>query len=225
MPHRAKRYRRQNRSRPADLLEILGPLALGGLAIAFLKDLTSKPSPPPQPKYIGVPRDVFDYVRSEQQQDMWCWAACVEMVIRFYGIAVEQRQIVRRVYGVPANQPADDRTISASLNGWGFDMQHRRVSVRSSVLSGTPAPWILLRELAKGCPILLTFNPGVAVGHAVVVTGASVINGDIASLVYRDPSPHETSAGQKGRVELFGEDLGHFLACVRNYWLVSARLV
>lgn len=155
---------------------------------------------------------------------MWCWAACVEMMIRFYGIPVEQELIVRRVYGVPANQPADDRTISASLDGWGFDMLGRRVSVRSSVSNGIPAPWILLRELMKGRPILVTFNAGAAVGHAVVVTGASVLNGEIVSLVYRDPSPHETNGEQKGRIEIFGAELAAFLPCVRCYWLVSARL-
>jgi len=211
------------RSHPVDLLDVLGPLALGAFAVAFLRSLPSQPAPLPQPKYVGVPRDVFDCVRAEQLRDMWCWAACVEMVLRFYGISVEQEQIVCRLYGVPANQPADDKAISASLNGWGFNNEGRTVIVESRVMSGVPAPCVLLRELARGRPILLTFNPGLAVGHAVVVTGASTLNGEITSLIYRDPAPNETNSGHRGRVELCSDELARFLPSVRSHWLVSAR--
>jgi Papain-like cysteine protease AvrRpt2 len=79
------------------------------------------------------------------------------------------------------------------------------------------------RELVRGRPILLTFNPGLAVGHAVVVTGASTLNGEITSVIYRDPAPNETNSGHRGRVELSGDELACFLPSVRSHWLVSAR--
>jgi hypothetical protein len=154
---------------------------------------------------------------------MWCWAASVQMILNFCGVPVNQEQIVWRTYGLPLNEPGTDQAISASLNGWGINANGRRFTVRSCVAAGPPSRAILFRELSHGRPILLTFNSGAAVGHAVVITGVSSIRAVVTSLVYRDPAPTLENLANKGRVELFTNDLAQFLPYVRSHWLVSVR--
>lgn len=202
----------------------MGPLALGVLGFAWLADkLTLSQASPPTPRYIGIPRDVFDFVAAAQEQNMWCWAASIQMLLNYYGIPIHQREIVSRVFGSPLNQPGTDADINASLNGWGVNAKGRCFVVRSSIVNSVPHPSALYRELSSGRPLLLTFNPGSSVGHAVVVTGASVLNGVITSLIYRDPWPTQENVAHRGRVELFTDDLAAFLPCVRAYWRVAVQ--
>jgi hypothetical protein len=201
----------------------LGALALGALGLAWLLGKPFDEATPPEPRYIGISTEIFDFVAASQERDMWCWAASIQMILNFYGVPVNQEQIVSRTCGLPLNEPGTDHAISASLNGWGINANGRRFTVQSCVAAGPPSPAILFRELSRGRPILLTFNPGAAVGHAVVITGASSTRAVVTSLVYRDPAPTLENLANKGRVELFTNDLAQFLPYVRSHWLVSVR--
>jgi hypothetical protein len=188
--------------------------------------LAPAPTPPavlPNRRYLGIPTQTFDFVAATQKQEMWCWAASIEMLLRYYGVHQTQEQIVTRVYGQPFNEPGTDEAISASLNGWGVTQEGRRYVVESRVISGTPAPHAIFRELSNGRPMLLTFSPGLSVGHAVVLTGASAMHRQIVSLVYRDPAPSPENFRKHGRVELSFEELAAFLPSIRSYWIVSVR--
>ena len=53
----------------------------------------------------------------EQERNQWCWAACIWMIFGFYGHPLEQRRIVRAVYGSDVNLPAlNGYTVAAQLN-------------------------------------------------------------------------------------------------------------
>jgi hypothetical protein len=213
--------RKRQASADADCFQAMGILALGLAGVAWLAERA--PSSPPQPRYVGIPTEVGDFVAASQKQDMWCWAASIQMLLNFYGVAITQEQIVSRVYGQPQNQPATDQAISASLNGWGINARGKRFVVRSRVAGGPPTPAVLFRQLSQHHPILLTINPGTSIGHAVLVTSVSVVGWNVVSLVYRDPSPTSANIECRGRVELFTDDLARFLSCVRSHWLVSVR--
>lgn len=59
---------------------------------------------------------------AQQKNTQWCWAACIEMVCRWYGVRLSQQSIVARVYGGLVNMPADDRNLTAALNSkWTAD--------------------------------------------------------------------------------------------------------
>lgn len=222
--HRHRRQRRRSASpRRSDLLDTLGLLGLGILGLAWLSQTPTEPAPSPVPRYLGIPSDVFDFAAAAQEQEMWCWAASVQMLLKYYGIEQSQEQIVSRVYGHPFNEPGTDEAISASLHGWGINADRRRFIVQSRVVAGPPAPHVLFRELSAHRPILLTFSPGFAVGHAVVVTAASALNRQIISLVYRDPAPTPSNLSNHGRIELSYGDLASFLPLIRSHWLVSVR--
>jgi len=44
-----------------------------------------------------------------QQQNEWCWAACISMVFEYYKHAVDQERIVKETWGTVANMPATPR--------------------------------------------------------------------------------------------------------------------
>jgi hypothetical protein len=225
MPAARKRQPRSTYRRPAagNFMDALCALTLGALGTACLLSKPSNPPIPPQPRYWGIATEVFDFIAASQEQEMWCWAASIQMLLNFYRVPVTQEQIVSRVYGIPLNQPGTDNAISASLHGWGINANGKHFTVQSCVAPGPPSPQVLFRELSRGHPILLTFNPGFPLGHAVVVTAASSIGTIVTSLVYRDPSQTPTNIENKGRVELFTEQLAQFLPSVQSHWLVTVR--
>src|SRR6266851_6508931 len=178
-----RRYRRRTKD---DAIEAMGWVALGVFGLACLAKKPATPPAPSPPTYIGIPTPVADFVAAAQAQDMWCWAACIQMILNFYGIPITQDEIVTRVYRCPINEPATDDVISASLNGWGINAEGRGYVVQSHVGSGPPAAAVLTRELSNGRPVLLAFNSGTSIGHAVVITAASRIGSIVSSVVYRD---------------------------------------
>src|SRR5260370_13490759 len=139
--------RRYRRRKNVDAAEAWEGVALGVLGWGCLAKKLVAPPAPPSPTYIGIPTPVADFVAAAQAQDMWCWAACIQMILNFYGIPITQDEIVTRVYGYPINEPATDGVISASLNGWGINAQGRRFVVRSYVASGSPTAPVLTRDV------------------------------------------------------------------------------
>jgi hypothetical protein len=56
------------------------------------------PIPPADIKSAGI--DNFPRIAAKvQQEPVWCWAACAEMILAFHGRAVTQQEIVDRVHG------------------------------------------------------------------------------------------------------------------------------
>jgi hypothetical protein len=202
----------------------MGWFFFAALGLGYLATRPSTPTVPPQPTYVGLYTEMLDFVAAAQSQDMWCWAASVQTILNSYGIPIDQDQIVARVYGSPINEPGTDAAISASLNGWGLDSRGRRVVVQCRVAPGPPSLAVLVRELAQRHPILVTFNPGLPMGHAVVITRISHIGRCITSLVFRDPWPTDENRANRGRVEIFGPELAQFLSCVRSHWLVYVSI-
>lgn len=57
-----------------------------------------------------------------QQQKNWCWAACVEIVLKNAGISVTQSQIVSKVFGAAYDKNASQGEIMGALSGWAVDV-------------------------------------------------------------------------------------------------------
>ena len=154
----------------------------------------------------------FDRIATAQDQNMWCWAAAIQMVLRSYGVIVSQEQIVTRIYGFDVNEPGTDAAISASLNGWAFDCVGRKILVWSQVVAEPPSLDVLMKQVARQRPILVTLNPGGStIGHAVVITGAMYVGCRVTSLVYRDPWPLPENCANGGRVEITDAEIRRFL--------------
>jgi hypothetical protein len=197
------------------------------VALVLNADSHAKQFPPVAPLQVGIPSATFNFVASAQQTPVWCWAAAAQMILNYYGIPVTQPQIVTRIFGGPVVTTASDQVISAALNGWGFNMQGRAVTISSAFVPGAPAPTVLINELSQGHPILLAFQSGPYSGHAVVITAATYFptpqGPQVASMVVRDPFPTPQNVQNLGRVEIGGPALGNFIQTVRAHWLVRVQ--
>ena len=117
--------------------------------------------------------------RRRQQQADWCWAACVDMVLHYYGLrAVEQCEIVGRKItredccDDPRNEefsvPCAPKWVRGVWASWGID-------ARSHLPRKGRLGWIseaaLKRELDAERPVEVGFQWTNGGGHAVVVRG------------------------------------------------------
>jgi hypothetical protein len=61
------------------------------------------PYGPVQRCTAGIKSVALQPVQSYQQQNEWCWAACISMVFAYYGHRVSQQRIVKEVWGRVVN--------------------------------------------------------------------------------------------------------------------------
>lgn len=59
-----------------------------------------------------------------QESDNWCWAACIQYVMRFSNVSIQQNKIVKRLIGKPdQSAQANEMDVVAALNSFGFPAQ------------------------------------------------------------------------------------------------------
>ena len=127
-----------------------------------------------------------------QHMNQWCWAACIEMIFRYYGFIVPQAHIVKSTWGQIYNQPADPYTILRNLNRSWVDARGRSFQVRGDVYSANVVT--ASQDLANDMPLIIG-----TMGHAMVLTSmvyfCSGWNGyqwatcGVNAAVVRDPWP------------------------------------
>lgn len=117
---------------------------------------------------ISVAR-VNDYIECcfhRQYKDNWCWAACVQMVLDYYGLSVTQSKIVERAYGDDFDFTANKNDIINALNGWCVN----GVLIRANYERYKSAK-ILIDAIARGIPLIIGLNEHyTSTGHAYVLT-------------------------------------------------------
>ena len=149
----------------------------------------------------------------QQYLSQWCWAACIEMVFRYYGFRVSQTRIVQETWGSIVNLPGNPRQILANLNGPWIDDRGREFGVIGDVYSANPMT--ASQDLAEDMPLIIGTT-----GHAMVLTSLRYLrnqfgNGQITAAVVRDPWP-----GRGRRILSPQEWYGtNFLARIRLYAL------
>lgn len=193
------------------------------------------PMPPPQPQYVGIQTQDFNYVASSQQTQMWCWAACIEMVLRYYGVNVSQQDIVARTFGTDGmgNPPpfgASIGIITANLNNWGIDRNGTRYTVRASVTPSMIPDDRFLNELNQRKPLIIAYGPNINSGHVVVLTAASYLptpqGPRIRTFVVRDPFPNPFTIQTMGRVEYLNfapPQQGGIPAPIQAVWFIDVQ--
>lgn len=122
-----------------------------------------------------------------QYLSQWCWAACIEMVFRYYGYRVSQVRIVRDTWGGIVNLPGYPGQILANLNRTWIDDRGRRFGVSGDVYSANPIT--AAGDLADDMPLIIGTT-----GHAMVLTSLTYVrdqlgNGEVTAAVVRDPWP------------------------------------
>lgn len=148
----------------------------------------------------GIPTNEFEYFAAPQTAGrqrgyQWCWAACVQMVLNYHGLYVQQEKVVQRVFGVSYDVAANLQQILYALSGWAPDTRGRYSQILAIpyVLNNSQ----LITDLANKWPLIVGI-PGNPIGHACVLTAVrySLTNLNIPilhSAVIRDPWPGNIS--------------------------------
>ncbi len=123
-----------------------------------------------------------------QQQNEWCWAACISMVFEYYHHAVDQQRIVKETWGTVADMPGMPRDIFRDLNKRWTDDAGKAFQCQGDVYSVNVNTAI--EDLIADHPLIIG-----ALGHATVLTAiisqvdAATSQYEIEQVIVRDPWP------------------------------------
>lgn len=149
-----------------------------------------------------------------QSSPAWCWAASVQIALRYYGIDIDQPTLLKHTFG--ALPPADGNLLADSqrLNQV-FYWKGRRyiISVSPSPMSGhplLPSPWAttpeaIVNHLKRGRPILVGYASAHYGLHTVLLTGVDyslTASGKVQlhRLRVMDPYPYDQAHIDRGGV-------------------------
>ncbi len=123
-----------------------------------------------------------------QQQNEWCWAACISMVFDYYHHSVDQQRIVKETWGTVANMPGMPSDLMRDLNKRWIDDAGHAFECKADVLSANPDTAI--QDLIDNHPLIIG-----AMGHATVLTAivsevdTATSQYEIQQVIVRDPWP------------------------------------
>ncbi len=136
-----------------------------------------------------------DYV-ARQEEDCWCWAACVQMVLNYQGVDVDQETLVLRAKGMRINEGGGTAyDIQRAADGWDIG-SHTIASEVDNPYYVTARTFI--NDLIDKYPLIIGLDmPGQTVGHAYVLTGISFrqVNDSClpVEVILRNPWPSSPS--------------------------------
>lgn len=174
------RKQRTNEANPRICLSILGLLLLvivAGCGTGGGSDDDPDPGPGPgnTTQQLSVP-----FVA--QQTPVWCWAACSEMIFRYYGTGNTQCQILSILYqGDCCSFPAFCQTTAPVAGIQAVLFQSGGLS--SEIKSGPLSFQEVRTEIDAGRPFIIAYLGSVS-GHVVVVFGYDASN---QTLFIHDP--------------------------------------
>ncbi len=123
-------------------------------------------------EFVGISDEEFEAHYRSQQGQYLCWATCAEMVLSHQGIKLPANTIVENVQGQFSDSVGSYRDMIKSTNGIFQDDSDVDVVVSGQMVAGAPISTVLYTSLKNKKPIILLYQNGPQMGHAVVVTGA-----------------------------------------------------
>ncbi|MEI6418494.1 MAG: papain-like cysteine protease family protein [Sphingomonadales bacterium] len=140
------------------------------LARPALADVLCRNTPPGRICEAGL---AVDAIKARQDKPNWCWAAVVQAILGFHGMAVTQEAVVQRVFGTTEDAPAPGAQVALAINGaWddvngdGWEVACEVLIDQDSAFAHSQATRIVAAELAAGNPLVLG-----GLGHAMVLAG------------------------------------------------------
>lgn len=124
-----------------------------------------------------------------QEQTQWCWAACADMVVHYYGnTAARQCEFANWLFGQSnccaspgssaCNRPCQINDVSRVFSRWG---------IRSNYSGGSVSFGTLRSEVDSSRPVEVGYAWNGGGGHVALVTGWIVVSGGNALRV-NDPA-------------------------------------
>jgi hypothetical protein len=181
---------------------------------------------PPGITVCSVSVDIPQLIESihEQECPQWFWAASASMIFDFYGHPVDQKEIVKQVYGSEVCFPAGSTTTMGNVLSrvWKDDNGKR---FKSTVVAAyDPANGIYAIDNATIVNLLKSDNPLLYCNthHAMVLYGVMFVptmpEPNIQRVDVVDPWPPSPRAHPLSQPEIYAVNLGGqmtFLASVR----------
>ena len=159
-------------------------------------------------EYIsGIPPARFELLSmpdtwGRQHKSNWCWAATLQMILRFHGVLVNQEDIVLRAYGDHRDRPANSAEITRTVDNWQFVDAADNIWQVNALTQNEVTVSSVLEDLHYNQPVLVGLSAPPAetgaVGHAYVLSAISY-RLDSRGFVYpdtvqlRDPWPDNPS--------------------------------
>lgn len=156
---------------------------------------------------------------ASQENDQWCWAACIQAVFGFHGHGVSQGRIVDKIFGGHVNSTANGPQILTAVNGTWRDDRGAAFEAAGTVLMdanyGINSPHavaLAAQQLIQNNPLIVGSN-----GHAMVLTAMRYF-ADVygrwqpGSFTVRDPWPLNPNRRMLSQSEVAGAT---FLAAIQ----------
>jgi len=121
--------------------------------------------------FVGISANVMQRYWSAQERQDYCWAACVQMVLKRYGVERSQGEIDFKGNGPNLFNLFPDRS------GYRFSIEYNFNEPFTGTFhctsgEGAPEPRKLLDELHNHRPVIVGYDEGPQARHAVVVFAA-----------------------------------------------------
>ncbi|WP_197439570.1 papain-like cysteine protease family protein [Calycomorphotria hydatis] len=143
----------------------------------------------------------MNFHAAEQESLNWCWAACVQMVLSTRNVMVTQPEIVANVNaGYVEDRPGSPFEVLEQLDRW--KSADGQWELEALIGIGPPSLELMSLQFEQKTPLIVAYkNPGLSVGHAVVVTAViyeQTRHGPrIVKVLVRDPWPDFRSSSGK----------------------------
>jgi hypothetical protein len=131
--------------------------------------------------------------RSYQKQSCWCWAACLEMILRTNGIQFTQEQIAAREFRAPLNLGCADFVIPQWLNCSFANAFGGMVRFNCSLERRPLTPNEVSVELKSHGPFIIVSCSGPTTEHDAVAYGYYLYSNGSFMLRIFDPSSGEVT--------------------------------
>ena len=144
----------------------------------------------PEARLLGPtpPRAPLPVQPVRQLREMWCWAACARMVVRFFGAPLEQCQIAGRKFDRVCCPSADSPECDVGCTVEEIDEAFGLAGLVARRID-RPASFEEVAEQVDGNPrrpLVASVQWAGGGGHVVVVSGCRVVD-DIRYVTVNDP--------------------------------------
>jgi hypothetical protein len=154
----------------------VAPSATSELLAGFMKDTAILPdgsllAPSPTERPLDIPW-------FQQRKELWCWVACAQMVLRFFGTFLKQCDIARRQLGKPCCDAFTPSYCDQACNAEQITQAFRRVGIDSEP-DDKVASFFRIQDEVTGNnprPVVAGVTWSGGGGHLVVISGARNVN-------------------------------------------------
>ena len=154
----------------------------------------------------------INVTKCAQEKSKWCWAACAEMVGKYYGHSFSQKNICKHVKGQVIDEAA---TISEITSALGYTTSHTVNSTGVLSFSG------LSKAIYAGSPRVIRIGWTSGNGHVYVLAGIrEETGGQTAGLYLIDPIAGHGNAYYAYTKLVNGTNLAAGHGSYTNTWII-----